>query len=59
MIPESVRADRMAENRDVLDLALTEQEMAAVAAFGTGASLFFDHREPAVVSRLGQVRHDH
>ncbi|MFH9859650.1 aldo/keto reductase [Streptomyces sp. NPDC017202] len=55
VIPKSVRADRMAENLDVFDFALTDDQMAAVAALDTGASLFFDHRDPAMVSRLGNV----
>ncbi|QJT03332.1 aldo/keto reductase [Streptomyces asoensis] len=58
VIPKSVRADRMAENIDVFDFRLTDDQMAAVAAMDTGESLFFDHRDPAVVSRLGTVTLD-
>ncbi|GHB51987.1 2,5-diketo-D-gluconic acid reductase [Streptomyces cirratus] len=59
VIPKSVRADRMAENLDVFDFALTEGEMARIAAMDTGRSLFFDHRDPAMVGRLGTARlHD-
>ena len=32
--------------------------MTRIAAMDTGASLFFDHRDPAVVSRLGTYRLD-
>ncbi|WP_433445297.1 aldo/keto reductase [Nonomuraea sp. CA-141351] len=56
VIPKSIRADRMAENFDVFDFELTDDQMSRIAALDTGASQFFDHRDPAVVSRLGNIR---
>jgi 2,5-diketo-D-gluconate reductase A len=55
-IPKSVRRQRMEENLDVFDFALTEDEMASIATLDTGASLVFDHRDPARVSLLNGRR---
>jgi 2,5-diketo-D-gluconate reductase A len=51
-IPKSVRRERMEQNLDVFDFELTVDEVARIAAMDTGTSQFFDHRDPAMVSRL-------
>ncbi|MFC9457518.1 aldo/keto reductase [Streptomyces sp. NPDC056983] len=56
VIPKSVRADRMAQNLDVFDFELTDDQMASIDAMDTGGSLFFDHRDPEVVSRFGKLQ---
>jgi 2,5-diketo-D-gluconate reductase A len=45
----------MAENFEVFDFQLTDAEMGRIAGLDTGASLFFDHRDPQVVSRIGNL----
>ncbi|MEU4611015.1 aldo/keto reductase [Streptomyces umbrinus] len=57
-IPKSVRADRMTENIDIFDFELTDDQMSAVATLDTGSSLFFDHRDPEVVTRFAGFRRD-
>jgi 2,5-diketo-D-gluconate reductase A len=51
-IPKSVRRQRMEQNLDVFDFALTDEDMSRIATMETGVSLFFDHRDPAMVSWL-------
>ncbi len=55
-IPKSVRRERMEQNLDVFDFTLNDDEMARIAAMDTGASLFFDHRDPEMVSSLNSRR---
>ncbi|MEV7887087.1 aldo/keto reductase [Streptomyces sp. NPDC002817] len=57
-IPKSVRAERMAENIDIFDFELADDQMASIATLETGSSLFFDHRAPDMVSRLSARRLD-
>jgi 2,5-diketo-D-gluconate reductase A len=54
--PKSVRRERMEQNLDVFDFSLADDEMARIATMDTGASLFLDHRDPAMVSWLNSRR---
>jgi 2,5-diketo-D-gluconate reductase A len=58
VVQKSVRSERMRENIDVFDFELTDDQMTRVATLDRGESLFFDHRDPAMVSQLGNRRLD-
>lgn len=58
VIPKSTRPERMAENLDVFDFTLSDEEMTQIATLETGASVAFDHRDPAMVSWLNGRAND-
>jgi 2,5-diketo-D-gluconate reductase A len=58
VVQKSVRPERMRENIDVFDFKLTDDQMTRIATLDRGGTLFFDHRDPAMVSQLGNRRLD-
>lgn len=49
VIPKSTHRERMAQNIDVFDFALTDEEMKRLRALDEGESLFFSHYDPETV----------
>jgi 2,5-diketo-D-gluconate reductase A len=58
VIPKSVHKDRIIENFNIFDFKLSLDEMDAMVALDTKKSLFFDHRDPAMVKWLGTRKLD-
>lgn len=57
-IPKSVRKERMVENFDIFDFELSSEDMESITTLNTNQSLFFDHRDPAMVKWLSERKLD-
>lgn len=51
-LAKSVRKERMEENLNSFDFNLDADDMAAIKSIDTNTSMFFDHRDPAMVRRF-------
>lgn len=54
-IPKSTHFERMAENLNVFDFALTDEDIAAIAALDQKKSSFFSHYDPSMVEWFVQM----
>ena len=56
VIPKSVHKDRMAQNLDIWDFTLSDEDMAEIAAMDIGHSEIVDHSDPKFVQMLHQLK---
>lgn len=52
VIPKTIHKERMEENFDIFDFTLSEEEMATIALFDQGSSLFFSYQDPKLLDRF-------
>lgn len=57
-LAKSVRPERMAENIDIFDFQLTNQDMETIASLDLQESAFFDHDDPEMVEWFMQRMND-
>jgi len=58
IIPKSVRKEKIIENFNIFDFEISSDDMNAIVSLDTKKSLFFDHRDPAMVKWLGRRKLD-
>lgn len=56
VIPKSVRKDRIVENFDIFDFALSADDMEQISTLDTRESLFLSYRDPGVAKMMGNWR---
>lgn len=56
VIPKSVHKDRMAENLNIWDFSLSEEDMAEIAKMDIGHSDIVDHNDPGYIKTLHKLK---
>jgi diketogulonate reductase-like aldo/keto reductase len=57
-IPKSVNMERIKENFDIFNFELSVEEMQLIAELDNGETLFFSHRDPAMVKWISGLKLD-
>ena len=55
VLPKSTHIERMEQNFNVFDFALSDEDMASIAALDTQTSSFFSHYDPAMVEWFAKM----
>ena len=58
VIPKTVKKERMRENLDVFDFALSDEDLRAIAALDTGKSTILDDQDLETAKWVGTVTYD-
>jgi diketogulonate reductase-like aldo/keto reductase len=53
-IPKSGRKERMIENISIFDFRLTDEDIQRIQTLDTKQSMYFDHRNPAIVKWMSE-----